>query len=60
MLYIYMCIISKRGITPQCIKYNSKPLDVVDVSLYFGKQCLLVWSCVKERGWLCFEKGIRL
>ena len=33
--YIYM--ISRRSITPQHIKYNSKSLDVVQ-SLYFGSK----------------------
>ena len=22
-------------------------------SIGYGKQCLLVWSCVEESGWLC-------
>ena len=25
----------------------------------YGKQCLLLWSCVVEREWSCFKKGIR-
>ena len=25
----------------------------------YGKQCLLVWSCVEVREWSCLEKGIR-
>ena len=24
----------------------------------YGRQCLLVWSCVEEIGRSCFEKGI--
>ena len=28
-------------------------------SVGYGKQCLLVWSCVEERGWSCLEMGIR-
>ena len=35
--YIYVCVVSRRSITPQHIKYNSKPLDVVD-SLYYGNK----------------------
>ena len=27
-------------------------------SVGYGKQCSLVWSCVEERGWSCFKKGI--
>ena len=34
-VYIYIYIISRRSITPQHIKYNSKSLYVVQ-SLYFG------------------------
>ena len=25
----------------------------------YGKLCSLVWSCDEERGWQCFEKGIK-
>ena len=28
-------------------------------SVGYGKQYLLVWSCVEERGWSCLEKGIK-
>ena len=35
--YIYIYIISRRSITPQHIKYNSKSLDVVQY-LYFGSK----------------------
>ena len=35
--YIYIYMISRRSITPQHIKYNSKSLDVVQ-SLYFGSK----------------------
>ena len=35
--YIYICVISRRSITPQHIKYSSKSLDVVQ-SLYFGSK----------------------
>ena len=27
---------------------------------HYGKQCVLVWSCVQERGHSCLEKGIRI
>ena len=36
-VYIFLYIISRRSITPQHIKYNSKSLDVVQ-SLYFGSK----------------------
>ena len=35
--HIYIYIISRRSITPQCIKHSSKSLDVVQ-SLYFGNK----------------------
>ena len=38
-IYVYIHIISRRSTTPQHIKYNSKPLDVVQ-SLYFAASCL--------------------
>ena len=28
-------------------------------SVGYGKQCLLLWSCIDERGCSCLEKGIR-
>ena len=28
-------------------------------SVGYCKQCLLVWSCVEERGWSCLGKSIR-
>ena len=48
--YIYIYVISRSRITPQHIKYNSKPLDVVQ-SLYFGSKLpiyiyIYIYVCV--------------
>ena len=34
-------------------------LEVNYGSVGYGKQCLLIWSCVEESGWSCLKKGIR-
>ena len=34
------------------LKGNDRPVG-------YGKQCSLVKSCVKERGWSCLVNGIR-
>ena len=36
-IYVHIYMIISRSITPQHIKYNSKPLDVAQ-SLYFGSK----------------------
>ena len=46
---------SKRKVDP-CVVCS---LRVKANSVGHGKQCSLVQSCVQERGWSRFKKGIR-
>ena len=39
--YIYIYIISRRSITPQYIKYNSRPLDVVECQCRMSEEICL-------------------
>ena len=54
----------------QCVEFSSKIvkdlLDLFDVGFEWnhgsvddGRQCSLIWSFIEERGWSCFEMGIR-
>ena len=50
-IYIYIHVISKRCVTPQYIKYNSKALGVVQ-SLYFGSKlpiCVIKFFMFKRK-----------
>ena len=55
----------------QCVEYISKVekdwrtwywscVWIKNSSVDYGEQCSLVWSCVDEGGWSCFEKGISI
>ena len=52
------------------MKYSTKILNICRFDVHaglnlnyrsagYGKQCLLAWSCVEERGWLRLKKSIR-
>ena len=46
----------ERSIVMACVEYGSKvEIDLRTLSVVYGRQCVLVWSCVEDRGWSCLE-----
>ena len=48
------------GVQVKADKFDVRAgFEVNYLSVGYGKQCLLAWPCVEERGWSSLEKGVR-